>query len=261
MTSTLFSGVTPSALNASDGVAYTLGLRFTPAVDGTITEGLWYFPITLMSGVTMSVHRVSDVTTLGTKVFPNNTPAGRQTIAFDAPIAVTAGITYSISVWTPSHYTFTSAFTWPRTVGDLTAQAANGWFLVSPTPVMPTTQSPGAANYFPDVTFEPAVTAQSIAPTGISVPVAVGEPTLTMLTDYTIAPTGIAVPMAVGEPTLTFTEGPAPSGGSWDTLLGIVREAQADHERNAERIANPVDCPVHGWPLDDRHCLFGGHVV
>lgn len=53
---------------------------------------------------------------------------------------------------------------------------------------------------------------------------------------------------------------------SWEQLSGIVREAQADHEVNAERKANPVDCPEHGWRLDigpdgTKHCLFGGHTV
>lgn len=57
-----------------------------------------------------------------------------------------------------------------------------------------------------------------------------------------------------------------PGEGSWETLSGIVREARADQERNAERETNPVDCPEHGWPLDigpdgERHCKFGGHVV
>ena len=56
------------------------------------------------------------------------------------------------------------------------------------------------------------------------------------------------------------------AAGSWETLRGLVLEAQADHARNQERIVNPIDCPEHGWPLDPGpngvlHCLFGGHVV
>jgi hypothetical protein len=102
---------------------------------------------------------------------------------------------------------------------------------------------------------------QTIEPDGIAVPVTLGSPTVAMVFEGTVAPSGIAVPVALGSPTLVFTEGPPPAPGSWDTLSGIVREARADHARNQERIANPIDCPEHGWPLDGRHCLFGGHVV
>jgi hypothetical protein len=65
----------------------------------------------------------------------------------------------------------------------------------------------------------------------------------------------------------TNGEPPEPeSGGSWETLRGIVAEARADHARNQERIQNPIDCPEHQWPLEQGpdgvlHCKFGGHTV
>lgn len=61
-------------------------------------------------------------------------------------------------------------------------------------------------------------------------------------------------------------DAPAVAPGSWETLRGIVAEARADHARNQKRIANPIDCPIHGWPLERGpnevlHCRFGGHTV
>lgn len=54
-------------------------------------------------------------------------------------------------------------------------------------------------------------------------------------------------------------------GGSWASLLNALNSARADHELNEERKRNPVECPEHGWPLQDtprgKHCLFGGHIV
>jgi hypothetical protein len=112
----------------------------------------------------------------------------------------------------------------------------------------------------------PPDVSEIIAPAGIAVPVALGSPTLAMVFEGTVTPAGIAVPVTPGSPVLAFTEGPPPPAGSWDTLSGFVREARADHARNQERLANPIDCPEHGWPLQNgpdgaRHCLFGGHVV
>jgi hypothetical protein len=155
VSSTLFGSTTPGVLNGTDAVTYALGTQFSPGVDGTITHGKWYFP-TLMSGVTVAVYRVTGVVTLGTKAFPDNTPAGWQTVAFDTPIAVTAGTAYRVAIWTPSHYTATGGFSWPFTSGDLTAAATNGYFTSGiPSNAMPTTASGSSAAYFADVVFEP----------------------------------------------------------------------------------------------------------
>lgn len=66
--------------------------------------------------------------------------------------------------------------------------------------------------------------------------------------------------------TVSGGDAPAAVPGSWETLRGIVAEARADHARNQKRIANPIDCPVHQWPLERGpngvlHCRFGGHTV
>jgi hypothetical protein len=102
----------------------------------------------------------------------------------------------------------------------------------------------------------------TLVPDGIAVPVALGAPR--MLAGHAF-PDGIAVPVALGEPTVSGAVYVPPEGGSWESLLGVVHEARADAARDAERLANPLDCPVHGWPLRRVHgrlwCLFGGHVL
>lgn len=102
----------------------------------------------------------------------------------------------------------------------------------------------------------------TIAPSSLVVPVALGSPSAAMVQPgFAISPDTLVVPVILGEPSLSFTTGP----GSWTQLSSIAREARADHERNQQRIANPIDCPEHGWPLERTsrglHCTFGGHVV
>jgi hypothetical protein len=107
-----------------------------------------------------------------------------------------------------------------------------------------------------------AAFANSAAPAGIEIPIALGAPTVLM----TVRPNGIEVPIALGEPAVDAPAGPAPEAvGSWYGLLNVLQQARADHQINAERDANPLDCPQHGWPLDRSarglHCRYGGHLV
>jgi len=101
----------------------------------------------------------------------------------------------------------------------------------------------------------------------LSLPIALGAPTLAgPPDDLAITAGGLAVPIALGPLTLGgATYAPPDTGGSWESLRGIVHEARADHARNLAREANPLDCPEHGWPLEltprGRHCKFGGHTV
>lgn len=106
--------------------------------------------------------------------------------------------------------------------------------------------------------------ALSVAPTSLTVGVTLGAPTVsqTVTPGFDVAPDSLAVTATLGAPSLSFA---AASTGSWETLRSIVREARADHERNQYRLAHPIDCPEHGWPLERTsrglHCQFGGHVV
>lgn len=58
---------------------------------------------------------------------------------------------------------------------------------------------------------------------------------------------------------------PAIPQGNWNGLLNALHSARADHAVAEQRRRNPVECPVHGWPLEVvgsvRHCKYGGHIV
>lgn len=102
----------------------------------------------------------------------------------------------------------------------------------------------------------------AIAPSGIAIAATVGAPASVAMTvpGTTCAPSGIAVPVALGAPSLKMID-----RGSWDSLLNAINSARADHEIDQERLRNPIDCPIHHWPLQPTsrglHCKFGGHVV
>lgn len=114
----------------------------------------------------------------------------------------------------------------------------------------------------PAATGSPAVSqALTVAPSGIAVTTAVGSPRVRMA----VHPAGIAVPVALGSPSVSGPVFVPPEGGNWDSLLGVLYAARADAARDAERVQHPLDCPIHGWPLQHvrgvLHCEFGGHVV
>lgn len=161
MAQNLFGSATPSGGDEADGTDYTLGTRFAPAVDGTVTHGRWRFPATIPHATTpvqVGLYRVSDTTLLGSASFPLGATLGAwNEVAFGSPLAVVAGVTYAVAIWTPLRYVATPTYGWPVTSGDLTAGTSNGWLTVSPGAlVFPSTISGNTASYFADVVFEPA---------------------------------------------------------------------------------------------------------
>lgn len=50
-----------------------------------------------------------------------------------------------------------------------------------------------------------------------------------------------------------------------DEILSAINEARAAHKQAQRRAEQPVECPIHLWPLERSdgiyHCKFGGHVV
>lgn len=105
----------------------------------------------------------------------------------------------------------------------------------------------------------------ALAPAGLSVPVSLGAPSLSITLAPHVSPDSLSVPVSLGAPSVrqaTITEAPA----SWESYLTGIREARAVHEERQRRHLDPLDCPVHHWPLRPLgghayHCLFGGHVV
>lgn len=152
---TLFGSEVPGDVTLDDNTNYSLGIRFTPSVDGTITHLRRYFPDPLGDPpFTGALYRVSDSALLGSLTF-GTTAAGWQEQAFGAPIAVVGGVMYEAIYWTSKKYVGTVSYPYPKVSGELTAGTANGWFNVGAANAFATGQSGNSANYFVDVVFEP----------------------------------------------------------------------------------------------------------
>lgn len=193
-----------------------------------------------MDGVTVGIYRVSGVVTLGVKAFPNQTAAGWQQVAFDTPIALTAGIEYATVIYTPSRYVATVSYAWPVVSGDLTAGADNGWFTSGvASNQLPTTESPNNASYFADLVFQPT----GSGPTSVS-------------SDLDLrwqVRNEVSSDLDLRWRILGEEAAPTAGRGGWWGLASILEDARA-----YQREDKTLSCPNDGEPLIENHCRFCG---
>ena len=225
MAQNIFTSQTPVLPNATDEpISYSLGTRFSSAVDGTIT-GLRFFastgpyPASSPPGTNLILGLFEDdtqtelgrVSMLSTAVVQG----AWNELTLATPIAITAGTEYMAVYRTPYPYVATTGFFGsPLTNGDLTA--TSGAFRDSVGPVDLTyPNNNSTASYFADVVFQAG---DSISPDGIAIPVTLGAPTLDG--GQTVAPDGISVPVTLGSPTLSGDMTIAPDGITIPILLG-----------------------------------------
>jgi hypothetical protein len=133
-----------------------LGVRFTPAVNGTVT-GIRFYKGASATGVhTGTLWDAATGTVLDTGTFTNETAGGWQTMTFDHPWPVTAGTTYYASYHAPSgHYSYTSGyFSYPHQSSPLTAPGdGNGLYGYGSAPFAPLQYSSNGINCWVDVMF------------------------------------------------------------------------------------------------------------
>jgi hypothetical protein len=138
--------------DATDGVAYELGMKFQVARSGQITAvRYWKSP----SDAGTHVGRIwsSGGQQLASVTFTNETASGWQTQALATPLTVQAATTYVVSVNIVNHYPYTGAgLASPIVNGDISsvADGDNGVFAASGN--FPS-GSFNNANYFRDVVF------------------------------------------------------------------------------------------------------------
>jgi hypothetical protein len=170
-----FTTETP-AVEATDGApGITTGLTFRSVVDGSVT-GMRFYVGASPSGTYTGLlwqRTANDVGSAGTgtelaREAHSGTPAANawNQIDFDAPVPITAGITYRVGRHHANQYVATNSFGWPLVVDDLVADddgetgvhlglIRQGTFLTAEEPGYP--QQVGAsANYFVDIVFVPA---------------------------------------------------------------------------------------------------------
>ncbi|WP_211240771.1 DUF4082 domain-containing protein [Hamadaea tsunoensis] len=155
--SSLFGQRVPTTPADVDGSALTLGVRFTPQVNGTIT-GIRFYKGTGNTGTHVGTLWSNTGTQLATGTFTGETSTGWQTLTFSTPVSVTAGATYVASYYAPSgHY---AEQNWYFSYGDYTAYplTATRSFGSSPNGLYRAgngfpTSSYSDTNYYVDVLF------------------------------------------------------------------------------------------------------------
>ena len=156
---TLFArGDTPAVTNSGDYNSVELGVRFTSAVNGTVT-GIQFYKGSLNTGIHTGSLWTTDGTQLATGAFTNETASGWQTLTFTTPVAITAGTTYVASYHAPNgNYSYTAAYLdYPHTAYPLTALTGsvlpgNGVFAYEPSASYPVEFSHGN-NYWVSPVF------------------------------------------------------------------------------------------------------------
>jgi hypothetical protein len=288
----LFTAQTPALPENTDGapgITTATTLRFATA--GSISA-VRFFASTSVGGTYVGlVWRVtsSDAgsagsgTLLASKTL-GTTPTGGtwNNITLDTPVSVVTNTLYRIGLFNTSRYVASTNFFAADVInGNVTADQntdnpvglgtlAQGTFVIDVTPGTYPTQGGGGNGtcYFVDVLFD-AAGGSSASPTGLSVPVALGSPTVAL--GRTAAPTGLSVPVALGSPTVGLQVSPtglavpvalgSPTVGptvstpgaahvavpGWWGLLSIGQE-NAEYVR-AERSEPPLACPNDGEPL------------
>jgi hypothetical protein len=157
---TLFQSQPASSTDASDGRSYELGLRFTPTVKGQV-RALRHWKSPSETGAHTGTLWDASGRKLAAVVFTGETASGWQEAALSAPVTLSAGANYVVSVNANSHFpiTYDQFSATPVASGYLqassTATAPNGLFGAIGT--FPT-NSFRNSNYFRDVVFVPTAT-------------------------------------------------------------------------------------------------------
>ena len=156
--STLFGQRVPDVPVADDGSAATLGVKFVPQADGTVT-GIRFYKGTGNTGSHRGTIWSSTGEALRSGTFTDETATGWQTLKFSSPLSVSRNTTYVASYYAPNgRYAaddrFFSALPYnafplsaPRGVtsgGNGVFRSGNGF---------PVEKSPTDANYYVDVLF------------------------------------------------------------------------------------------------------------
>ena len=169
----LFSeSLTPGVLEANDPDAVTLGVRFSPTANGTVT-GLSFYKGPNNGGSHVGSLWRADGVKLAEATYQNELASGWQYVTFSEPVPVTKNTEYVAAYRAPNgRYSFT-----PGALGS----ALDKTPLLAPASAGSYTYGAGfpgersSSNYLVDVSFEPAtpqieITSQDPAPGAVDVP-------------------------------------------------------------------------------------------
>ncbi|WP_225173920.1 DUF4082 domain-containing protein [Bradyrhizobium sp. IC4060] len=210
-TTTLFTTQTPVITNASDGVGYELGMRFTSDTSGSI-QAIRYYKAPGETGTHIGHIWSATGQELATVTFTNEGASGWQQQALATPLTIQAGTTYIVSVNINSNYVSTTqGFASAISNGGLNAPVGAGVFDLSkgafPTNVYQN------ANYFRDVVFAAGSSQPNNRPGVVSVS---GTPTQNQTLTATVSD-------ADGVPgTVSYQWQQSANGNSWSNISGAT---------------------------------------
>ncbi|MDN3688878.1 DUF4082 domain-containing protein [Cyclobacterium jeungdonense] len=158
---TLFSSsAAPNGSLQNEGQGVQLGMKFRASVSGSVT-GARFYKQSGNNGTHTGQLYSNSGTLLASATFVNETASGWQEVAFDAPIAVTAGTTYVISYHSSEGYYSVDDYGFDQAIVNepLTGlqngtDGPNGMYQYSNTATFPTANYL-SSNYYVDVVFIP----------------------------------------------------------------------------------------------------------
>jgi hypothetical protein len=166
--------VVPGTIAEVDNQAVELGVKFRSYVNGFI-KGIRYYKSSTNTGTHIGNLWTSTGTNLARATFTNETSTGWQEVIFSKPVAITAGVTYVASYFTPTgHYSADENYF--ATKGTITAtlvalqngvDGPNGIYSYGATTVFPVNTF-NSSNYYVDVVFATTLGADTIPPKIIS---------------------------------------------------------------------------------------------
>ena len=222
-----------------------VGVKFKATEDGFIT-GIRYYKGVGTTGVHVGSLWSSGGQSLASATFVNETASGWQQVLFSAPVAITAGVTYVASTFSPSgDYASTIEYFGQAVVnGPLRGLAdgedgPNGVFVYTTVPAFPTTDF-HRINYWVDVVF--TRTSGGVPPTVTTQPL-----------DAAVCP-GTSVSFssaAFGSPAPSVHWQSSPDGITWTDIPGAVTStlsfvaAAADNENRYRAVWTNAEGPVY----------------
>jgi hypothetical protein len=210
----------PTSTDLADGSdAYNMGIEFAVLVARDCRGISWRVPDSVVNppggAHVASLWRVADQALLQSKAFVP-VPGGDQAIAFDAVVGLSPAERYIAAIYT-NHYVFSA----PTPSSGWTVTSPSGNVVADTGRLIPFNGGPGQ---FPNGTFNswyyigPLVDdGGGVSPSGIAVPVALGQPTAAL---SGAGPAGLAVPVVLGQPAAAHSLSAAPAGIAVPVAVG-----------------------------------------
>jgi hypothetical protein len=155
----LFEFATPTTVDANDGNAIQLGVKFRSSVAGSVT-GIRFYKAAANTGTHVATLWNEAGAVQRQATFSGESASGWQKVTFATPFPIAADTTYVAGYHAPNgHYSVTGAafaggpFSNPPLSALANTVSSNGVYRYSSTPAFPTSTY-NAANYWVDVLFE-----------------------------------------------------------------------------------------------------------